>query len=646
MTKELLDDFIKEICIASQLEVNGLDKKIFEKINSNSETLYALYNTIYQHHPKAEKNFSALINSIFTAAKNRSSVLQKKDINKQPNWFTSNEIVGMSLYVDLFAESLKQMPSKLDYLQELGVNFLHLMPLMQSPIGECDGGYAVSDFRKIDERFGTMDDLIALQSAMQIKNMYLMLDIVFNHTSHYHEWAVKAKQGDKYYQNFFYIFDNKNIVDAYNNNMPEIFPESSPGSFTYNGDIQKWVMTVFHSYQWDLNFSNPAVFVAMLDTVFYYANLGVDVLRIDAPAFIWKEMGTSCQNLPMAHTLLQLLKACVHIATPGMALLGEAIVAPKEIMKYFGIEKYYAKECDIAYGATNMALQWDTLATGNTMLYLKSQHDILQKPLGTTWVSYTRCHDDIGLGYEDEKINEAGYIPYDHRKFIKEYYSGVHPYSTATGALFSINPTTQDARLSGTLASLCGLENAINNNDAAAIETAILKIILMQAHSLFIGGIPMLFYGDEIGYTNDYSYLNDAAKSYDNRWLHRPNIDWNKIEKRKIENTVEQKVFTATQKIIAIRKKFSVFTDNNNIEYLTPHNVHILGFVKQNENTQLFCLLNYSNQTQYLTWYALKEKGIKGNKIINHYNNSTIEIGNDDEYFILPAYEYAVLEIQ
>ena len=144
-----------------------------------------------------------------------------------------------------------------------------------------------------------------------------------------------------------------------------------------------------------------------------------------------------------------------------MALLGEAIVAPTEIMKYFGTGRYTAEECDFAYHATQMALQWDALATGDIRVMMAAQHAILGKPFGTSWITYTRSHDDIGLGYEDYMIEEPGWNAFGHRNFLKDYYSGIFPGSPASGALFSSNPKTGDARISGTLASLCGLENSI-----------------------------------------------------------------------------------------------------------------------------------------------------------------------------------------
>jgi len=393
-----------------------------------------------------------------------------------------------------------------------------------------------------------------------------------------------------------------------------------------------------------LNYSNPRVFIEMLDTIFFYANLGVDILRIDAPAFIWKQLGTVCQNLPQAHTILRLIKQCVQVATPGMALLGEAIVAPKEIMKYFGTGLYAAKECDFAYNATHMALQWDALATGDTRVMLAAQHEILQKPYGTSWITYTRCHDDIGLGYDDYMIQQAGYNAYNHRKFLKDYYSGLHEGSPAKGALFAVNPKTQDARISGSLASLCGLEKAIDNNDEAAIDLSVKKILMMQAHSFFIGGVPMLFYGDELGYTNDYSYLNDPGKAYDNRWMHRPVIDWEKNKKIEEEGTIEERMFSGTQRLISIRKQMEVVSDFKNLTWLQPHNIHVAGYLRTHNGNKLYCVFNFTAEPAYLTWFAFKQHGPVSEKLLDHWSAREFYIGYDHEYFVLEPYSFYLLE--
>lgn len=622
------------------------DLSFYSRLIANGSTIQSLYHELYKQHPRAGTQFNLLIDTLAAAHKIRKPALKKTDVAKaeKGHWFLSNEITGMSLYVDQFCGSLSNLGDKLSYFDKLGVNFLHLMPLFESPAGESDGGYAVSDFRKINDRFGTLEDLIALQQKMNTAGMYLMTDFVMNHTSRLQEWAIKAKEGDPHYQEYFYMYDDRTMPDIFEQTMPDIFPETAPGSFTYVPECDKWVMTVFHNYQWDLNFSNPAVFVEMLDIILFYANLGMDVLRIDAPAFIWKEPGTTCQNLPKAHTLLRLLKQCVQVVSPGMALLGEAIVAPKEIMYYFGTGNYTAKECDFAYNATQMALQWDALATGDTRVMLAAQHELLKKPYGSSWITYTRCHDDIGLGYDDYMIQQASFNPYQHRKFLKDFYSGNTPGSTATGALFSVNPKTQDARISGTLASLCGLEKANSNNDEAAINTAINRIILMQACSFFIGGLPMLFYGDEVGYTNDYSYLSNPAKNYDNRWMHRPVIDWNKNNNIEMEGSSEQRIFKATQQLISLRKKLSMVADLSNLTWLTPYNIHVAGFLRQKEDQRLFCFFNFKNEVAFVDWQAVKEKGNPPIVLYDHWNQQEHLVGRDREFLIIEPYSFSLLE--
>lgn len=647
-TESHLHDKIKELLNTQSLGKSKEDKAFEARLFHHLPLIHRLYGEIYSINQDAENQFLQLIGSLAKGYQSREKTLRKRDEEKAKKgiWFLSNQLAGMSLYVDRFAGDLKSMPEKLPYLQDLGVNFLHLMPIFESPAGESDGGYAVSDFRKVDERFGTLNDLISLRKKMHAEGMYLMLDIVLNHTSHHHEWAKKAKAGDKFFLDFFYTYDNRWIPNEFDATMPDIFPESAPGNFTWNEEMGKWVMTVFHSYQWDLNYTNPVVFREMMENILFYGNLGVDLLRIDAPAFIWKKTGTSSQNLPEAHTLLQLIKQCVQVATPGMALLGEAIVAPKEIMNYFGTGEFMARECDFAYNATQMALQWDMLASGETQIMLNAQHEILKKPYGTSWITYTRCHDDIGLGYDDYMIAQAGKDPYQHRKFLKEFYSssGGQWMSPARGALFSSNPKTGDARISGTLASLCGLEKALIEGNGPAIEQSIQKILMMEAHSIFLGGLPMLFYGDEIGYTNDYSYQTDLGKSYDNRWMHRPIIDWEKVAKAKEKGTVENRIFTSLKKMLSIRKQKSLFSDLSNITWLRSHNIHIAGFVRRMGNDRVYCLFNFSNREVSLTSYTFREQGEAMGTLRNLWTETEFRIGSDGEHLILEPYEFMILE--
>ena len=625
-----------------------IENKFSERFQYASNDILNLHGKLYKNHPEYEANYNDLLRIIEKAFAARSLILKEQDIYKlkqqDGHWFLSNAICGMSLYVDRFCGNLLNLADKLDYFKDLGINLLHLMPVFESPAGESDGGYAVSNFRKVDDRFGNNDDLINLKKKMQHQSMYLMLDIVLNHTSQKHEWAEKARQGEKKYQDYFYFFDNRDIPDELEKTMPEIFPEGSPGNFTFVPELNKWVMTVFHNYQWDLNYRNPAVFNSMLENIFFYANFGVDILRIDAPAFIWKEKNTTGQNLDEAHVILQLIKQCVQVSTPGMALLAEAIVAPVEIMKYFGTGDFVARECDLTYNATEMALQWDALATGDTRIMLAAQDSLYDKPFGTTWITYTRCHDDIGLGYGDDLIVQAGFDPFEHRKFIKNYYTGNFEGSPSRAALFSVNGKNGDARISGSLASLCGLEYAIESNNKSALQSAIKKIILMQAHSFFIGGIPMIFYGDEQGYTNDYSFLNDETKSYDSRWMHRPLIDWDKNKKASIKNTTENKIFSATKKLINIRSKTAVLADKKNLTWINTGNNHVAGFLRAWDEERVYCIFNFSDKQTSISWYSFEQNNLKPAKLFDHWSEENFDVGYNHEHLTLQPYQFLILE--
>jgi amylosucrase len=550
---------------------------------------------------------------------NRSRKLKDLDLarEKDHNWFLSQQWVGMALYSAGFAGNLQNMATKTAYFQELGVNLVHIMPILKCPIGKSDGGYAVSDFRMIDERVGTLDDLQTIAEEFNKRSILMVLDVVVNHTSDEHEWAQKAIAGDKKYQDYYYIFENRDIPDMYEESMPEIFPESSPGNFTWNETMQKWVMTVFHDFQWDLNYSNPAVFIEMLDVILFWINQGADIIRLDAVAFLWKKMGTTCQNEREAHLLLQLMKDCCQVTAPGTLFIAEAIVAPVEIIKYFGEDAIIAKECEIAYNATFMALLWDAIATQNSKLLTQGLKSLPDKLERATWLNYVRCHDDIGLGFDDNDIRAAGYEPFAHRQFLIDFFTGNYPGSFANGAPFMRNDKTGDARISGSLASLAGLEKATQSGNEQEIAIAIDKILLLHNLVMAFGGIPLLYYGDEIGTFNDYGYLNDHDKSADSRWIHRPTIDWERAELRKKQGTIEHTLFTALKKMIAIRKEITAFADFNNRHLIDTNNEHLFAFMRFDHNRpseRVLVVSNFSAEAQSFDLQTLAHEGF-GNSV-------------------------------
>lgn len=532
---------------------------------------------------------------------------------QNPDWFLSEKIVGMMLYVDLFNNDLKGLLQKIDYFEELGVNFIHLMPVLKVPKDHNDGGYAVSDYRQIDPKFGTRADFKKVSKEFRKRGIYLMLDIVINHTSDEHEWAVKAKQGDQKYQDYYYFFEDRYWPDQYEQSMPEVFPDSSPGNFTFIPEVDQWVMSVFNTYQWDLNYTNPQVFVEMLSNLLYLSNEGADVLRLDALAFMWKKLETTSQNLDEAHQIIRTFKACMQIACPGTIFLAEAIVAPEEIIKYFGETDTVTNECDLAYNATLMTLLWESVATKNNRLTSVSIQNVPQKPLGTSWITYLRCHDDIGLGYEDEHARWAGYDAHSHRHFIINFLTGSIDWSFARGRRFMEDPEKGDARISGSLASLAGLEKALEQGDDHLIDLAVSRILMLHAIILSYGGIPMLYMGDELGMLNDYTYELDPAKVADNRWMHRPRMNWKKAANKNNRHSVEGRIYLAIQQMVQARKQIRQFRDQNNTYLLDVKNQHVLGFVRHDLDGKVACVFNLNDHEEWIPLETFREQGMDVN---------------------------------
>lgn len=608
----LLNDILNEI----EAGISKQDLRYFyTRLGANFYAIHSLFERLYGHRDDFKEQSQKLVEAMAWQYIHRPEDLRQKDIEREAdhNWFLSQKWVGMALYSHGFAGNLQGMKEHLNYFQELGVNLVHIMPIMQCPKGSSDGGYAVSDFRKIDERAGSLKDLNELARSMHERDILLTMDVVLNHTSDEHEWAQKARQGETKYQDYYYTFENRNVPDMFEQSMPEVFPETSPGNFTWDEEMQRWVMTVFNNYQWDLNYSNPSVFIEMLDVILFWANQGADILRLDAVAFLWKKIGSTCQNEREAHLILQLLKDCCQVVAPGVLYIAEAIVAPVEVTKYFGEDAVIAKECEIAYNATYMALMWDAVATKNTKLLNQGIKSLPVKLERATWLNYIRCHDDIGLGFDDRDIELVGYQPAQHRKFLIDYYMGRFDHSHARGLPFGENEKTGDARISGSLASLVGLEYALEQGDSQAIEDSINIILLLHSLIMSFGGIPLLYYGDEVGTTNDISYLDDPYKKGDSRWVHRPVINWDKADLRNQPGHPQYEIFTALKRMIAVRKEIDVFADFNNRELIDVGNEHLFVFERyciQQQHQRVLVVANFNGKPQHLN---LDELGSWGN---------------------------------
>ncbi|WP_108422451.1 alpha-amylase family protein [Flagellimonas amoyensis] len=581
------------------------------RLATNLTLIQQLFFSLYpenQHGPY----FNKLLDLLPKLFASRPSDLKEQDLLRLDagNWYQSEKMLGMQMYVEHFNKDLNGLRQKIPYLKELGVNFLHLMPITSRPKGENDGGYAVNSYLQVDKRYGTKEDLLALTSEFRKEGIYLMLDFVVNHTSDEFPWAKKAIKGDKKYQGYYYTFDDRTIPDEFEKTLPEVFPETSPGNFTYIPEMEKWVMTVFNSYQWDLNYTNPEVFLEMLINLAKLADMGVDVVRFDALAFLWKKIGSISQNLPEAHALVSLFRMCLQVVAPGVILLAEAIVAPTDIVKYFGQEQTLGNECEVAYNASLMALLWNSIATKKTNLLYKSLAHVPEKPKDCTWINYIRCHDDIGLGYENQLIWELGWSPELHRKFLLDYYCQRLDWSPAMGLLFMYNPKTGDGRITGSAASLLGLEKGLLLKDKELIDQSIAKIIMLHGIVFAFGGIPLIYAGDEIGTLNDYSFRNDDAKKGDSRWVNRPQQDWDVISRLGKEPSPQSRIFQTLQKLIQVRKENPLFADNNNLELYHTGNDHILAFGRTNGNKQgLLVLCNFDEKPQVIETGWIKKMG-------------------------------------
>ena len=522
-----------------------------------------------------------------------------------PQWFQSQRMIGAMCYVDLFAGDLAGLRERIPYLTGLGVNYLHLMPVFKVPAGDNDGGYAVSSYREVNPALGTMEQLAGLASELRHHGISLCLDFVFNHTSDEHEWARQALHGDTEYQHYYRMFPDRILPDAYERTMSPVFPDEHPGSFTYRNRLKKWVWTTFHNYQWDLNYENPMVFNRMLEEMLFLANQGVEILRLDAVAFVWKQLGTDCLNLPEAHTITQAFNALISIAAPAMVFKSEAIVHPDEVRKYVSEE-----ECQLSYNPQLMALLWNSLATHKVDILRHAMQQRFAIPGNCAWVNYVRCHDDIGFAFSNDDLTELGYDPASHRRFLTEFFTGRFPGSFARGMPFQENLTTGEARISGTCAALAGLEKALEENDEPQIELAIQRILLLHGIILTIGGIPLIYLGDEMGMLNDYGYERDTDKVGDTRWLHRAAFDWTRAEACREPDTIPGRIYHDLLRLIQIRQQNPAL-DRAETEIVASGNEHVFAYFRTNGDHSVLVLANFSATSQLVEGRRLRMLGLR-----------------------------------
>ncbi len=561
------------------------------------EELRWLYMELYDN----ESMFAELIEKLHDFAKERSVSLKERDLMREadPEWYKSNDLIGMMLYIDNFAGDLKGVQDKLPYILQTGVNLLHLMPFLDTVLERSDGGYAVADFRKVRADLGTMEDLERLSDACHQKGINLCMDFVMNHTSQDHVWAKKARMGEGEYMSRYFFYADSSIPEEYEKTVPQVFPTTAPGNFTWLPDCGHHVMTTFYPYQWDLNYQNPRVFNEMMYNYLYLANKGMDMIRIDAVPYIWKELGTDCRNLPQVHTIVRMMRMIGEIVCPSVILLGEVVMEPMKVVPYFGtIEK---PECHLLYNVTTMCTTWHTVATRDTRL-LRRQLDIVNRlPKEYVFLNYLRCHDDIGWGLDYETLKTWGMSEISHKKYLNDYFLGLTGDSNSRGELYNDDPTSGDARFCGTTASLCGIEKAGFEQDSAAMERAIRFDLTLHAMMFLQTGIPLLYSGDELAQVNDYSYKEDPKKAADSRYLHRGKLRWDLAEHIRDLDTPEGMVFCGLNALSALRTANPAFTTKADVWTLDTGDDGVLAIGRYASGQKIIGIFNFTEWEKTIT---------------------------------------------
>ena len=569
--------------------------EFYDRFCRHEQELSRLYRELYHNDMAAFERFTDMLYEAY-AARPESLKLMDRAREAHPDWYKGHDLVGMLMYVNAFAGTLQGVREKLGYIEDCGVNYLHLMPLLESPKGRSDGGYAVSDFRKVQPELGTMEDLAALAEDCHKRGIAVCLDFVMNHTSEDHEWARRARAGEKEYQDRYFFYTGWDIPNAYEQTVPQVFPTTAPGNFTWCEEAKKVVMTTFYPYQWDLNYANPAVFQDMTDNMLNLCNHGVDVIRLDAVPYIWKALGTNCRNLPQVHLLVRMMRMVCEIVCPGTLLLGEVVMEPSKVVPYFGTVD--RPECHMLYNVTTMATLWHTVATGDVRLLRHQMGQVFSLPREYTFLNYLRCHDDIGWGLDYGFLRQFGQEEVPHKRFLNEYLTGFFSGSTARGELYNDDPRLMDARLCGTTASLCGIEAARQSGNEEALEKAVRLDEMLHAFMFTLSGVPVLYSGDEVGRENDYGYHRDPLKREDSRYLHRGDMDWSLAAQRTDKTTVPGKLFPAIQRMETLRAKHGAFDDGADTWLLDTGNDAVLGIGRYYRGQKLLCVFNFSREKQ------------------------------------------------
>ena len=469
-----------------------INKKFIDKFSMYYDELKWLYIELYNN----EFTFSRLCDNMEKAYSKRSADLKKLDKVREEDkqWYKSPDMVGTMIYADDFADTLSGVQKKLGFVQKLNINMLHLMPFLDSPKAASDNGKAVSNYKKIRSDLGKMEDLKSLAQACHRKNICICSDFIMNHTSSSHIWAKKAQNGEGEYMSRYFFYDNPDIPNSYDLTVPQVYPATAPGNFTYIPEIDHFVMTTFYPYEWDLNYSNPKVFNEMVNNLLFLANQGIDMFKLKDISYIWKEIGTNCRNLKQVHTIIRMLRIITEVVCPGVLLMGDAEGSLEDIVSYFGTED--KPECHLVIDKDASDTIWHTMATGNCKLIKRRLDKVNTVSKDNIFVNYLRSFDPIDWRLDYDILKEDEIDPAAHRKYLNDFFTGKITEGIAYGEIVNDDPIVMEDKLEGSVMALCGLKTVSASLDDSSIETAIRKIILLYAYLMMEAGIPWVHCAD------------------------------------------------------------------------------------------------------------------------------------------------------
>lgn len=522
---------------------------------------------------------------------------------KSADWY--KDVTVYSLYVDLFNRDFSGLTEKMDYLQDLGVSCLWLLPILDSPMK--DAGFDIKDYRRIRKDLFRLPDTASpdeekvlfkrfLEQAHK-KGMRVIFDIAMNHTSMDHPWFQESRKGHDNPFRDYYIW-NKDTEKYKEARL--LFKGMCPSNWEKDGDC--YFFHRFFEFQPDLNYRNPQVLLAMSRNLLFWLEQGVDGFRADAIPYIWKEEGTNCENLPLTHTVVKFFRAVLDYVKPGTLMLAEACQKPNDVVDYIKT----GDECHAAYHFPLMPQMFKAIAQESAQPVLKTlSTEVTPKiPVDSQWFTFLRCHDELSL--------ELVYVNEEDRAYIHENYCHQPEWDFRVGEGIS-------ARLS------------------ELFKFDVNKISLAYSLMLSLPGTPVIYYGDEFGKANDDNYYREMIQmtgKNDTRFLVRGKIDWQEVETLLAnENSFNAKIFKRLKNLINTRKQYKAF-GRGNIEWLQTENEALLAFKRSYQSKELLILHNLGKKDLEFVFNSSATQDLLGQEIQKKNNNILVPAGS---FYWLPA---------